>query len=204
MTAALSAAWSFAPARAVEPAPREPFALFPLALDGWEGAPALLTPNMERTLGADDYVSAFFRKPGEAEGVDLFVSYYASQTQGEAIHSPEVCLPGAGWEVAQIGPREVSLPGTAWGDFTLNRAVIQKGLEKQLVYYWFEGRGRHMTNDFAAKFHTVADSMTRGRTDGGLVRLITPIGEGGEAGGRRPPQGFLEAGVDRLPGFIPE
>ena len=76
--------------------------------------------------------------------------------------------------------------------------MIQKGLEKQLVYYWFEGRGRHMTNDFAAKFHTVADSMTRGRTDGGLVRLITPIGEGGEAaadarlhplprGRRRPP-----------------
>ena len=52
--------------------------------------------------------------------------------------------------------------------------MIQKGLEKQLVYYWFEGRGRHMTNDFAAKFYAVADSLTRGRTDGGLVRLITP------------------------------
>ena len=204
MTAALSAAWTLAPTRAAEPAPREPFALFPLAIDGWEGSPALLTPSMERTLGADDYVSAFFRKPGEAQGVDLFLSYYASQTQGDAIHSPEVCLPGAGWEVAEIGPRQISLPGTAWGDFTLNRAVIQKGLEKQLVYYWFEGRGRHMTNDFAAKFHTVADSMTRGRTDGGLVRLITPIGEGGEAEADARLSRFLEAGVDRLPEFIPE
>ena len=56
--------------------------------------------------------------------------------------------------------------------------MIQKGLERQLVYYWFEGRGRRLTNDFAAKFYTVADGMPRGRTDGGLVRLITPIGPG--------------------------
>ena len=67
---------------------RDPFALFPLSIDGWEGSTALLAPNVEETLGADDYVSAFFRAPGEAEGVDLFVSYYASQTRGEAIHSP--------------------------------------------------------------------------------------------------------------------
>ena len=98
----------------------------------------------------------------------------------------------------------MDLPGTHFGSFTLNRAVIQKGLERQLVYYWFEGRGRRVTNDFAAKFHTVADSMTRGRTDGGLVRLITPIGEGGEAAADARLQRFLAATADRLPRFIPE
>lgn len=203
-TAALSGAWMLVPGRAAEPAPREPFALFPLSLDGWEGVTATLTPNMEETLGADDYVSAFFRKPGEAAGIDLFLSYYESQTRGSAIHSPEVCLPSAGWEVAGIGPHAVALPGTALDGLTVNRAVIQKGLEKQLVYYWFEGRGRHMTNDFAAKFHTVADSMTRGRTDGGLVRLITPIGEDGAAGADARLTRFLAATAGRLPEFIPE
>ena len=64
--------------------------------------------------------------------------------------------------------------------------MIQKGLDSQLVYYWFEGRGRQLTSDFAAKFHTVADSLTRGRTDGGLVRVITPIGDGRRGRGRRP------------------
>lgn len=204
LTAALSAAWSFAPAREAETAPRDPFALFPLSIDGWEGTPAALEPAVEVTLGADDYVSAFYRRPGESEGVDLFLSYYASQTEGSAIHSPEVCLPGAGWEVAAIRPLGVDLPGTPFGSFTLNRVVIQKGLEKQLVWYWFEGRGRHMTNDFAAKFHTVADSMTRGRTDGGLVRLITPIGEDGEAAADARLRHFLAAAAPRLPRFIPE
>jgi EpsI family protein len=101
----------------------------------------------------------------------------------------------------------VELPGTRTGGLTLNRAVIQKGLEKQLVYYWFEGRGRHMTNDFAAKFYALSDSLTRGRTDGGLVRLITPIGTGGTGGGEAAAdarlQRFLGAGIDRLDRFLP-
>ena len=81
--------------------------------------------------------------------------------------------------------------------------MIQKGLEKQLVYYWFEGRGRHLTNDFAAKFYTVADSMARGRTDGGLVRVITPVGAGGVEAADARLQRFLEAGLDRLDRFVP-
>jgi EpsI family protein len=74
----------------------------------------------------------------------------------------------------------------------------------QLVYYWFEGRGRRITNDFAAKFYTVADSMSRGRTDGGLVRVITPITEGGEAAADARLQRFLGAAAPRLDRFIPE
>ena len=192
------------PRAPAEPAPRDPFALFPAELDGWSGARATLDPKMEATLGADDYLSALWHHPAEAEPVDLFVSYYRSQTEGEAIHSPEVCLPATGWEVFRIRPVEVALPGTRFGTVALNRAIIQKGLEKQLVYYWFEGRGRRITNDFAAKFYTVADGMTRGRTDGGLVRLITPIGEGGEAAADARLQRFLLAGADRLNRFIPE
>jgi exosortase D (VPLPA-CTERM-specific) len=204
LTAALSAAWLLAPARAGVAVERDPFSLFPRAIEGWTGAAAALDPNVERTLGADDYIAAFYRHPDEAEPVDFFSAYYVSQTDGTGIHSPEVCLPAGGWEVAGIVPTEVSLPGTRLGSFTLNRVVIQKGLEKQLVYYWFEGRGRRLTNDFAAKFYTVADSLTMGRTDGALVRVITPIGAGGEAAADARLRRFLLAGADRLHRFVPE
>ena len=83
--------------------------------------------------------------------MDFFLSYYLNQTSGEAIHSPEVCLPAAGWGGVLIDPTRISLPSTRDGGLTLNRAVIQKGLEEQLVYYWFEGRGRRLSHDFAAK-----------------------------------------------------
>ena len=83
--------------------------------------------------------------------------------------------------------------------------MIQKGLERQVVYYWFEGRGRRLTGDFAAKFHTIADGMRTGRTDGGLVRLITPVGPGeGAADADARLTRFLAAAVGPLPRFIPE
>jgi hypothetical protein len=50
----------------------------------------------------------------------------------------------------------------------------------------------------------MADSLTRGRTDGGLVRLITPIGAGGEAAADARLAGFLAAIADRLPRHLPE
>jgi exosortase D (VPLPA-CTERM-specific) len=206
LTATLSAAWALAPRQVAETAPREPFVLFPHQIGAWTGTPMTLDPAVARALGSDDYLSAYYRDPAEAEGVDLFLSYYRSQTEGAAIHSPEVCLPAGGWEVSAIETLRLDLPGTGFGPLTLNRAVIQKGLDKQLVYYWFEGRGRHLTNDFAAKFYTMADSITRGRTDGGLVRVITPIdaAAGGEDAADARLQAFLGQSLDRLPPFLPE
>lgn len=204
LTAAISAAWALTPTRAVAVPDRDPFSLFPNQLGDWTGMSGTLAPEVEVTLGADDYLTAYYRNPGEPAGVDVFLTYYEVQTEGDAIHSPEVCLPGAGWEVFSIEPVEVNLPGTSFASFELNRAVIQKGLEQQLVYFWFEGRGRRLTSDFAAKFYTVADGMAMGRSDGGLVRMITPIGPGGEAEADDRLRGFLALAVDRLPRFIPE
>jgi exosortase D (VPLPA-CTERM-specific) len=204
LTAGLSAAWVLAPAQQAGAVERDPFSLFPREFAGWSGASVALDPQVEVTLGADDYLAAYYRNPDEAGAIDFFLSYYRSQTEGSAIHSPEVCLPAGGWEVFAIEPATLSLPQTSFGTFEVNRAVIQKGMDKQLVYYWFEGRGRRITNDFAAKFYTVADSMTAGRTDGGLVRVITPILQGDEAAADARLQRFLGATLDRLGRFIPQ
>ncbi|WP_299131206.1 VPLPA-CTERM-specific exosortase XrtD [uncultured Amaricoccus sp.] len=202
LTTALSAAWALAPHAAPAPPARDPFALFPNQIGGWSGTRVALDPAVERNLGADDYLAAWYHDPAEAEPVDLFLSYYLSQTEGEAIHSPEVCLPAGGWEVFSIEPTTVTLP--AGETVRLNRAIIQKGLEKQLVYYWFEGRGRRLTSEFAAKFQTFADGVTRGRTDGGLVRVITPIDAAGVAAADARLTRFLGASLDRLHRFVPE
>ena len=205
ITLTASAAWVFTPSRAAVEVSRDSFSLFPRQIGEWSGGMTALEPDIERVLGADDYVSAFFRNPAEAAPVDFFVAYYDKQTEGSGIHSPEVCLPAGGWEIFSLEPTEISLPATGFGTFEVNRAVIQQGLNKQLVYYWFEGRGRRVTNDFVAKFYTVADSMTMGRTDGALARVITPIGQGeteAEADARL--QRFLTDAIDRLPEFVPE
>ena len=129
MTAALGLALErLVPApEAAPPPPREPYALFPQELGGWSGSPQTLEPGVARILGADDYLAALYSRPDEAAPVDLFLSWYASQTDGAQIDSPEVCLPGAGWEVFRIEPVTVALPGTRTGAVRLNRVVIQKG-----------------------------------------------------------------------------
>ena len=115
ITVALSVAWTLAPRAPAEVVVRDPYSAFPLEFGGWSGTAATLDANVKETLGADDYLTAFYRAPGDPEGVDLFLSYYRSQTNGNAIHSPEVCLPAAGWEVAAIRRVRIDLPGTRIG-----------------------------------------------------------------------------------------
>lgn len=183
---------------------RESFQNFPRTFGNWNGTSEMLDRETEVVLGATDYLNAGYVSSTDAP-VQMFAAWYESQTEGEGLHSPEVCLPVGGWEVFSIDPTPISVPGTVYGDFDVNRAVIQKGLTKQLVYYWFEQRGKRMTGDYAAKFSVVWDSLTKGRTDGALIRFITPILEGeAEADADARLQRFMRLALQPLPRFIPE
>lgn len=186
---------------------REPFALFPRALgpeDEWRGILRPdLSPQIAAVLQADDYFSAGYVRPGVAAPVDLFIAWYRDQTKG-GIHSPEICLPGGGWEMSAIEQTEVvAETGTQSVAIPVNRAIIQKGLERQLVYYWFEQSGRRLTSDYAAKAWLVWDALKHGRTDGALVRLITPMvaGEPEAAADARLAE-MIGAVMPRLGGFV--
>ncbi|MEM1159476.1 MAG: VPLPA-CTERM-specific exosortase XrtD [Pseudomonadota bacterium] len=184
--------------------PRDPFLLFPRVLGEWQG---FMNPDLPREitdiLRADDYLSATYERPGDAAGVDLFVAWYRDQTKA-GIHSPEVCIPAAGWEMSKITQTAVSV-GVEAGNIVIpvNRAIIQKGLSRQLVYYWFDQSGRRLTSDYAAKIWLTLDALKTGRTDGALIRLVTPIrpGEPIEAAETRL-QEMLQATMPKLPDFI--
>src|SRR6185295_2995931 len=106
--------------------------------------------------------------------VNLYVVYYANQRTGSSPHSPAVCIPGNGWQITALerssytsGDGRVSLP--------LNRVVIGKGQQKQLVYYWFEERGMKIANEYWSKLYLLRDALFANRTDGALVRLTTQV-----------------------------
>ena len=155
---------------------RESFSYFPRALGNWRqaGPAERLSEGILNVLGADDYRSAWFTKEGENAPVEFFSAWYADQSKG-GVHSPEICLPGGGWEIAwlertDIGPAlEVETP------YEINRAIIQKGKHRMMVYYWFDQKGRKIAWDFTAKFWLMVDGITAGRTDGALVRLTTVV-----------------------------
>ena len=154
------------------PAPRTSLAVMPLTVGQWHGVEAApLADDVLSQLGVDDYVNRRYAAAATPP-ISLYVGYYASQRQGDTIHSPQNCLPGAGWQPifadrAEIGSGGSSLP--------VNRFVIQKGLDRQAVLYWYQGRGRVIANEFANKGWLMLDAARLRRTDGGLVRLITPV-----------------------------
>jgi exosortase D (VPLPA-CTERM-specific) len=205
LSAALVAAFVLAPTpERVEPA-RDDFALFPRNIAGWSGTASQLDPEVERVLGATDYIDITYAAAGEAAGVNFFSAWYRSQTDGEGLHSPEVCLPVGGWEIFSLTTATIDMPGTVYGSFPVNRAIIERGLQRQLVYYWFEQRGRRETNDFVAKFTVIWDSLTIGRTDGAMVRFVTPIGGNEtEAEAEARLQRLMAQVLPRLPRFVPE
>jgi EpsI family protein len=102
----------------------------------------------------------------------LYIGYYASQRQGDTMHSPQNCLPGAGWQPIDSGIVRVR---SGARDVDVNRYVVQKGGDRQVVLYWYQGRGRVTANEYANKMWLMLDAARVHRTDGGLARLITPV-----------------------------
>ena len=205
LSAAVAAAFVLTPPQPRVEVVRDSFGQFPRHLGSWSGDAQLLDPATLDVLKASDYVNITYAAPGEAGAVNFFSAWYQKQTEGTGIHSPAVCLPVGGWEVSAIEPVQISIPGTVYGTFMVNRAIIQKGVAKQLVYYWFEQRGRRMTNDYLAKASVVWDSLTIGRTDGALVRFVTLIGpDEAEAAAAARMQRFMAVLLPKLPGYIPE
>ncbi len=152
---------------------RTRFVSFPSQLGEWRGRPTLLQPQEEHVLNLDDYIiSNYGNRAGR--GINFYVAYYASQRKGASPHSPIVCLPGGGWLITKF--ERTTYTDTAQNmPLPINRAVMEQDSNKQLVYYWFVQRGRQVANEYWSKWYLLVDAIFRNRTDGALVRLITPV-----------------------------
>ena len=204
-TLAVTSLWMFYPEKQFTRVQRASFAQFPLELGQWEGSADNLTQEIETVLGADDYFLAEYGNAGNGDTVGVFMAFYNKLTGGSGIHSPEVCLPVGGWEVSEWTDRLITPDASSnLSEMNVNRAIIQRGLSRQLVYYWFDQHGRTVTSSYVSKMYTIMDSMKYGRTDAGIVRLVTPIAENeSEADADARLRTFMVEIRPVLPDFIP-
>jgi len=153
---------------------RTSFAEFPMQVGDWKGVGAQLEPIVLDTLKLDDYIIADY---GNHSGdvVNFYVAYYASQRKGASVHSPRSCIPGGGWKINELSQHEVEGVSASGVPLVINRVEITKGDDRQIVYYWFQGRSRVITNEYMVKWYLFWDSLTRSRTDGALVRLTANL-----------------------------
>ncbi|WFP52049.1 VPLPA-CTERM-specific exosortase XrtD [Methylomonas sp. EFPC3] len=154
---------------------RKAFLNFPTKLGDWQGRNDYLSQFYLNELKLTDYVIINFNQPGTQSSVNFYSAYYQSQRKGAAVHSPRSCIPGDGWQIISYGQKEFPEFALDGHSLELNRAVIQKGDSRQLVYFWFQQRGRTITNEYMVKWYLFYDAIMMNRTDGALVRLVTPV-----------------------------
>lgn len=153
--------------------PHQPLSSLPSQIDGWTGSGDTLDQQTLDILGHPEYALVDYENTTQRQPIDLFVVYFSSQRAGDTIHSPEHCLPGAGWIPTS---REVIHLARADGSsFPANRYIVSKAGDRQLVLYWFQAHGRVVASEWQAKYYLISDSIHMNRSDGGMVRLITPM-----------------------------
>jgi EpsI family protein len=152
-------------------------ARFPLEVGEWSGVRMSIESRFLDILKLSDYAMIDYRD-GQGRAINLYVAYNESQRKSASSHSPDSCLPGSGWVFEESGALVLPAQAGIRKPMRISRAFIRKDGERQLTYYWFPQRGRVLTNMFELKAYVFWDAMTKRRTDGALVRLMTPVYEG--------------------------
>ncbi len=159
----------------------QPLSSLPSQIDGWTGTdePSLDEETLE-ILGHPEYVLREYENANQPQPtIVLFIPYYASQRAGDTIHSPDHCLPGAGW--IPISRERIQLTRPDGSSIPVNRYVVSRMGERKLVLYWFQAHGRAVASEWSAKYYLIADAIRMNRSDGGMVRLMTQMLEGESA-----------------------
>jgi EpsI family protein len=170
--------------------------------DSWTKDVRPIDPTVAEVLGADDTIVVNLSSPA-GDVFNLYMAYLDAQRDGRSWHSPRQCIPGGGWKIAR---HTIEKTTTATGEpFAYNRMIIENSDSKQLVYYWYDQRGRKVANEFVMKFWLIVDAVTRKRSDGAMVRLITPVLDSmtvGEADAKL--QGMQSRLQTFLPAYVPD
>lgn len=183
--------------------PSEPLSQLPSVLAGWVGSDQPIDQETRDVLGAGDFLSRVYTQAGQTAPIGLFIGYFPTQRTGQTIHSPKHCLPGAGWVFESSN--YVNLTDVDGKTHRVGEYIIANGEMRQFVIYWYQAHGRSVANEYMAKIYMAADAMRMNRTDGALVRVITPVAPSENvAEARRRAEGFAMRLTPLLPRFIPD
>jgi exosortase D (VPLPA-CTERM-specific) len=180
---------------------RKPLKELSATLGDWQqkGSPIRFSEATESVLKTSDYMMREYVKDGKL--ANLYIGYYASQKTGATYHSPQNCLPGSGWEMKK--PQIIEIKTPSGRTFEANRYIIENGKYKEVMIYWYQGRGRYVASEYTDKVYTVLDSVLRQRSDGAMVRVMTSVGADEKEATRQASDLAAET-ADALSAYVPE
>jgi EpsI family protein len=183
--------------------PTDPLAQFPETVAGYSGADQVIDQDTLDVLGSGEFLSRIYTTSSPTPPVSLFIGYFATQRTGQTIHSPKHCLPGSGWTFESS--KYLTLTDAANKPHRVGEYIIGNGYQKDFVIYWYEAHGRSVADEYMAKLYLVADAIRMNRTDGALVRVITPVVPGETiADAKARAEAFTGKAAPLLPRFVPD
>jgi len=177
LTLALGFAADRAIAHRTTIAPQRSLQQLPMTIARRTGIPEALAPEVLSVLKPDDYLLRHYR--GDGLPLTLFMAHYGQPHLNERIHSPSVCLPAGGWVPIDVGYQEIQIAGQP--ALTVNRYLVEKGGQRQVILYWFAGRGRVIASDVQAGLYLAYDTLRGRGSDETLVRLNGPVRQSADA-----------------------
>jgi EpsI family protein len=187
--------------------PTPPLTLMPETIGGWTGQDIPISQETLDVLGDGRFLNRVYTEVGpngqpQTTPVSLFIGYFPTQRTGQSIHSPQNCLPGAGW--AFLSSRVIQLQDNVGKKYQVGEYLIGDADTKQVVLYWYLAHGRSVANDYKAKAYMMLDAIRWNRTDGALIRVVTPVGPAETiAAAQQRAIGFTKQMTPLLPRFIP-
>jgi EpsI family protein len=153
---------------------RAPLDVFPDTVGTWQAREdTLFQPDVLTMLKVKDYL---MRRYVDRSGRSLwlYIGYWDTQRKGAQMHSPRNCLPGGGWEPLEASRVTIPVEGRST-PITVNRYVVQKDRDIQVVLYWYQAQGQTIADEITARVAMVRSAIVRNRTDGALVRISAPL-----------------------------
>jgi len=182
--------------------PNKSFSTFPKQIGEWVGKEDHFDKRIYDVVGVDDsFLCSYTISDGRQ--VQLYIGFYRSQREGDLIHSPKHCMPGAGWNVIQASLEELIIPNHNPGQIKSIKLILQKGAQRQVVLYWFQSRGRFIASEYMQKIYLVIDSIIKHRTDGSFVRLIASVERDNEDEALKTIKDFAKLLIPILQEYIP-
>jgi EpsI family protein len=181
---------------------RQPLADFPSKLGEWQMLQdQVIDPDTLGVLKADDYLQRLYRN-SNGQYASIFVAYYRSQQAGESMHSPKNCLPGSGFEPVEND--RIVLGTDPYGRATqVNRYVVEKDGQRDVVLYWYQAHGRIIASEYWGKLYMIWDTIRSGRRDGAIVRVSVPMYGRGDGSALNAALDLVRASTPYLPRFLP-
>lgn len=199
----LHAAVYYAYPKADLPVKIAPLSMLPQTFGDWKGVgDRPMEPEVQEVLKASDSLTRFFVRNGDRQVVSLFVAFFESQRNGVSPHSPKNCLPGSGWVPTSNGFADLEIPGH--GKITVNRYIVTKDRQSNVVYYWYQSHRRSVASEYAAKVWLVADAIRYRRSDTSLIRIVVPTEDSRVEEADRLAVDFIQKSFPGVVGYFPQ